>query len=594
MTTIPPPWCSGSPSCQGELQGELRKETALLLIRRSGSYNTEMTKTGARRGLLLILLSSGLLWGLPTLQAQSAGRQLGVATESLQASREAMAQLVAGGNAADAAVTAALVAGVTNASSSGIGGGAFIHYFDQQSGKSVILDASEVAPQGVLASDFEKRPFAFEQRGKYVGVPGEVAGLYALHQRFGKLPWAHVVEPAANLAGRGFQLPAHTARALHWVEESIRSDPGLSALWLKGGRLRARGARVKNPELARTLHRIAREGPRALYEGSVAAELVNSARAHGSALSLADLAAYRVVERAPLTAQWAGYEIRTMPPPSAGGLMLVQALKLFTSDEIRKLEYNTPAFQHALAESFRASIADRMRHVGDPDHQPVDLNALLADARMARRRASISLERSHALPRFGLEEHGTHHLNTADAAGNVVALTTTVNRAFGARILAPKSGVVLNDELDDFTALASVAPFGMEESPNRPRPGARPVSSMTPTIVVKHGKAVLAAGGSGGMNIATNVAQLVISKLAFDIDTFKLLKKWRFTIPTQGAFIALPESAQKTHQVDLERRGEIVARFQHDLSAVQIILIDDQGRKDPASDPRKFGHAMVR
>ncbi len=547
--------------------------------------------TALALGVVLVLS----LGNLPKLQAKSWGLKLAVSTESERASREAMAQLTSGGNAVDAAVTAALIGGITNNSSSGIGGGAFIHYFDQKSGKSYIIDAREVAPLGIQALDFEKRPFEPEQRGKYVGVPGEVAGLYELHRRFGKLEWKQVVQPAVDLAEKGFLVGTHLARSFGWQPDAIARDPGLKELWLSGSGLPRRGARVQLPKLAQTLARIAAEGPKAFYEGPIAADIVNSARAYGSSMTLQELAAYRPQERTPLSVKWGDYQVHTMPPPSAGGLMLVQALKLYTPEEIQKLGYNTPAFQHALAESFRASIADRMRYVGDPAFEKFDLGALLADERMKKRRASIAMNRTHALPRFGLEEHGTHHLNTADAEGNVVALTTTINRSFGAKIRAPKSGVVLNDELDDFTSLDQIEKFGMQRSPNRPRPGARPVSSMTPTIVLKDGKAVLAAGGSGGMTIATNTSQIVISRLAFGIEPFRLLKKLRFQIPTDGqSHISLSKKAKQTDIVDLERRGEIVSPIRWDFSAVQLIAIDEQGRKDPASDPRKHGFAIVR
>jgi gamma-glutamyltranspeptidase/glutathione hydrolase len=282
-----------------------------------------------------------------------------------------------------------------------------------------------------------------------------------------------------------------------------------------------------------------------------------------------------------------------MPPPSAGGLLLVQTLSLFSKDELHSLGFNTPAYQHALAEAFRAALADRMRYVGDPDFEPVALDDLVAAKRMKRRRERISLDRTHALPRFGLEEHGTHHLVTGDADGNVVSLTTTVNRAFGAKLTAPQSGVVLNDELDDFTLQTDVVPFGMTQSPNRPGPGKRPTSSMTPTIVVKDGTAVLAAGGSGGMTIGPNVAQAVIARLAFDLPLQDILDAPRFQIPPSGSTILLQEGARAEDIKDLERRGEIVGTVRFNGSAVQ--LLGSKGAiKTAAADPRKFGSASVK
>jgi gamma-glutamyltranspeptidase/glutathione hydrolase len=245
-----------------------------------------------------------------------------------------------------------------------------------------------------------------------------------------------------------------------------------------------------------------------------------------------------------------------------------------------------------LAEAARGAMADRMRYLGDPDHEHVDTAALLSPARLARRRAMLALDRTHGMPRFGLEEHGTHQLCVADAQGNVVSLTTTVNRPFGSRIVASGSGVVLNDELDDFTASASVAPFGMSVSPNRPRPGARPVSSMTPTIVTRGGQPVLALGGSGGLTIATNVMQVTIDRLVFGTPPAETLDAKRFSIPTKDAYIALPRSASPELVHDLEARGEIVGTRRFDAHAVQLVAIDGD-RKTPVADPRKHGSALA-
>jgi gamma-glutamyltranspeptidase/glutathione hydrolase len=301
-----------------------------------------------------------------------------------------------------------------------------------------------------------------------------------------------------------------------------------------------------------------------------------------------------VVERAPLTVSWGGFEVHTMPPPSAGGLLLVQALKLYTPLEIRQLGDGTPALQHALAEAFRGSISDRMRYLGDPAFEAINIAQLTSDSRLRRRRESIGLNRTHALPRFGLEEHGTHHLVTADAEGNLVALTTTVNRGFGAKLMAPQSGVLLNDELDDFTGPEGVAPFGMAISPNRARGGARPVSSMNPTIVTRAGRGVLAIGGSGGTTIATNTAQLVISHLVFGTAPERLVAQPRFQIPTSGgASLLVPAETTPAHRADLERRGEVLSDVQFTFSGVQAVAVDAEGRKLSGADPRKNGRALV-
>lgn len=544
--------------------------------------------------IVAIGLLASLLVAAPRLEAQrTVGRQ-GVATENATASREALAQLTAGGNAIDAMVTAALVGGVASPTSSGIGGGGFAVVWIAAEKKAYVVDFRETAPKAIDPSGFESRPFPDGERAALTGVPGEVAGLWMLHERWGKRPWKELVEPAVRTARSGYPLSKHTAAMTRYFQKQLMGlDAGLRELFYPGGTPLSAGRRVKNPKLASTLEAIAARGPKAFYEGAIAADVVASARKLGGKLTAAELASYKPVERQPLHVRWAGHDVYTMPPPSAGGLMLVQALKLYDRAYLRKLGDDTGAYQHMLAESMRASIADRMRHLGDPDHAAVDTTRLVSDARMKKRRAKLALDRTHGIPRFGMEEHGTHHLVTADSAGNVVSLTTTVNRVFGAKITADSSGVVLNDELDDFTAKKHVAPFGMSESPNRPRPGARPVSSMTPTIVVKDGKVVFAVGGSGGTTIATNVAQTVVSRLAFGTDPAKLVSRRRFYVPFDGAYISLEKGAPKELRTDLERRGEIVGEQRFNSSAVQVIAIED-GRVRAASDPRKHGSALAR
>lgn len=536
--------------------------------------------------LLLLLLAPHAA------HAQNAGRNV-VSSENRLAAKEALAQMAAGGNAVDAAVTAALVAGVSSPTSSGIGGGGFALVWDAATKQVTLLDFRETAPQAVDVAAFERRPLPWDERGKLIGVPGEVAGLYELHKRFGKRTWKQVVEPAVRAARAGFPVESHLAKMLTYGAKSLQQDPGINAVFYPHGKAATQGNLLKNPKLADTLEQIGEHGPSVFYTGAIAEDIVASAKAAGGALTLADLAGYKPIERKPLVVDWDGHRVYTMPPPSAGGMMLVQTLRLFNKPELVKLGRETGAYQHLLAEGMRASIADRMRYVADPAFEKFDVEKLMAAPRMALRRKSISLHRTHNAPRFGLEEHGTHHLVTSDAAGTMVSLTTTVNRLFGAKLTTTKSGVVLNDELDDFTEAVDVAPFDLKQAANRPRPGARPTSSMTPTIVVKDGVAVLGIGGSGGTTIATNVTQLLIARLAFGVDPQKLVAGQRFYVPTKKWYIALEKGAPKSLWADLERRGEIVGEMPFTTSAVQLIAIE-RGRKVGAADPRKGGAALGR
>ena len=543
--------------------------------------------------LLAPALLGLLLAFAPSTPARRAGGRFAAATEHQLSTTAAMAQMRAGGNAVDAAVAGALVAGVANPSSSGIGGGGFALVWVAGHQRPYLIDFRETAPQQIDAAALERRPLPARARGKLVGVPGELKGLYQLHRRLGRKPWSEVVKPAIRHAKSGFVVGRHLGSMLKSHRARLRADPGLAAVFFPNGRPAAIGSLVTNLTLAATLEQVAAAGPAALYQGAVAADIVDSARAIGSPLRLADLGGYQCVERRPIHVRWDGYDIYTMPPPSAGGMMLAQVLKVFSKRELSNLGFNSGAYQHLLAEAMRGALADRMRYLGDPHFVRIDLRRLLSDERLKQRRQSITASRTQAIPRFGLEGGGTHHLVTADARGNWVSLTTTVNRVFGTGVASRHSGVVLNDELADFTTRQQVRPFGLHRSPNRPRGGARPVSSMTPTLVVKGGKAVLALGGSGGQAIATNVTQLLLSHLVFGKTPAEAIGARRFYVPTRSASIWLEPGAPKSLLADLQARGETVGTTPFTKSAVQMIALRGS-HKLAAADHRKHGSAQSR
>jgi len=395
-----------------------------------------------------------------------------------------------------------------------------------------------------------------------------------------------------RIAAEGYPVSVHLGNVVGWVAPQLASDPNLTALFVPGGRPAAAGSVVKNTALSRTLARIASEGKRGLYDGAVASDLISTTRAAGGALSADDIAAYRPKPREPLHVAWEGLDVYTMNAPSAGGLLLAQTLGLFSRDELKRHGFGSGGYQHLLAEAMRGAFADRAKFASDPDHEPVDYAKLVAKERLAARRRTIAIDRTHWITRFHTEEHGTHHIVTADTEGNVVSLTTTVNRAFGSMLSGKTSGVVLNDELDDFTTQSAAKALGLAQSPNRPRPGARPVSSMTPTIVVKDGVPILALGGSGGLAIGPNVTQALLARLVFDESPERSVGAARFSVPMEGSTIAVDPTSPPDLRADLERRGEVVSTQRFTEQAVQMIAIED-GKKLPASDPRKHGTAMA-
>jgi gamma-glutamyltranspeptidase/glutathione hydrolase len=371
------------------------------------------------------------------------------------------------------------------------------------------------------------------------------------------------------------------------------------AVFGRGATLVKAGDTVVNKPLAATLRRIASEGAKAFYEGPIATEIVSKARAVGSNISEVDLATYRPVERTPLRRAWEGYDIATMPSPSAGGVMLLETLGMFSKADLVKMGHNSSLYQHMVAEAMRGATADRVRVIGDPAFATDKTVAMLDPTELKARRARIDPDRTHAPTRFDLQESGTSHLVIADERGNVVSLTTTVNTPFGSGIVTD-SGVVLNDELSDFTQGKLATLFGQNDGgPNRPRPLARPVSSMTPTLVFRGGALVMATGGSGGIRIANNVTQAVLNHLAFGMNAKQAISAPRFFTPPTGPILSYPadQAPAASVQRDLVSRGEQieVSKWQ-DLTGVQMLVVHREGngmRFEVAGDPRKAAVGIV-
>jgi gamma-glutamyltranspeptidase/glutathione hydrolase len=523
-------------------------------------------------------------------------RRFAVASENATASRIAMDVLQKGGSAADAAVAGTLAIGVAQPVSSGLGGGGFAVIWDAHAKNITVLDFRETAPLGLHPGDFlEREKLPAKKRGVMFGVPGEVAGLTEIHQRWGKLPLADVVRGAADAAESGFPLSAHLARALKWNEAWVLKTPRYAGIFAPSGALAAPRQMLKNPALAATLRRIAAEGKAAFYEGAIARDILDTAASVGSKILPAELTRYRVVERAALHTAWEGYDVFTMPPPSGGGLLMLETLHMHTKADLAGLGYATGAYHHLLAETFRGAIADRLHTVGDPAFARVDVDALASPARMAARRAKIRMDTTTLAEKFTLSEAGTSHLVVADDQGNVVSITSTVNNMFGCKAVTA-SGFVLNDELDDFTRDTLSRRFGMAgKDPNAPRGGARPASSMTPTIVLQSGAPVFALGGSGGMRIATGTTQVLLARLIFGRSAEDAVSDPRIETPPSGGLL-LDAAAPEGEVADLQKRGEVVDTTKPNFSAVQAIALGQKSGMrvlEAGADPRKGGSALV-
>lgn len=521
-------------------------------------------------------------------------RRFAVAADNVDASRAGYEVLRGGGNAVDAAVATVLALGVTSPSSSGFGGGGFATVCTPQ-GECTFVDFRETAPAAITLELLHNAPdpaHASKVGALAVGVPGEPAGLLHLSRRFGRAPFARLVAPAVRLAGAGFAVSPWLSARVGENARNLAGDPLLSRIWTPSGTPVAAHARVTRPLLAAALRRYGAEGDR-FVRGPLATAIEATMRSGHGAMTARDVIDYAPRERAPLRVTFRDHTVVTAPYPSAGGLLVAETLALVGDTPVDTAPPGSSAWDHLLTESWRGAFDDRARYVGDPENAGVVPPASLLDAaRMARRRARI--DPAHATP-VAVDEpahdHGTTHLCVVDADGMMVSLTTTVNDPFGARITVPTMDIVLNDEIDDFS-LGAGSSYGLAASrPNALTPGRRPVSSMSPTIVLANGRPVGCVGASGGPRIATTTAQVLLNLLRHGMDPESAVSAPR--IHHQGA----PDELRVEREVPEDVRAALRARghtvVQTDALAVsQVIWVQGEGASRAvlaASDPRKDG-----
>ena len=457
--------------------------------------------------------------------AASAGTPGAVATEHALAARAGADVLAAGGSVVDAAIAAAAAVCVVHGASCGVGGGGFalVHLAD---GRDAALDYRERAPAALTAARFAPGgtvdPTLSRTGGLAVGVPGEVAGWAALHRRWGRLPLAVVLAPAVRLARDGFPLSAapHLGREIARSVALLAADPGLRRDFLgPDGTPPSPDTRIARPDLARTLEAIAADDGGGFYRGDLARAIADTVQARGGVLTVQDLARYRPVWRRPLVGKFRGRRVVTFPPPGSGAIVL-EALGMLGRDDPSALGAGSPTWLHLLAGVLAQAFADRARWYGDPDFTAVPVPALLAPARLSALRARLSAVRVVATDAALAPDAGTAHVSVVDARGNAVAMTTTINTNFGAGIMVPGTGIVLNDEIDDFALAPGVGnAYGLTgETPNLVGPGKRPQSSMSPTIVLAGTRPELVVGASGGPFIISGTVQVLLGVTAFDRD----------------------------------------------------------------------------
>lgn len=479
---------------------------ALLLLLGAGAGRTELALLDARDRIHPVHARQGLV----------------VAQEAL-ASQVGRAILQQGGTATDAAVAVGFALAVTLPQAGNLGGGGFLLVHDAARKQSEALDFRETAPAAV-GRDFyrNEKGEVDEARLRYhhqaAGVPGTVAGLALAHQRHGRLPWRRLVEPAIRLAEQGFPVSPELAQSLQEVRERLAPWPASRKAFFKpDGSAYQPGETLVQPELAASLERIAEQGAKAFYEGDIARKLVADQQAHQGVITSDDLKRYRAVVRAPVRGTYRGYEIVSMPPPSSGGVHLIQMLNVLESWPLGELGHNSAATIHRLAEAMKRAYADRSEYLGDPDFVAVPVAGLVSKAyakelaaRIDPNRATPAADIQPGQPPRNDSEQTTHY-SVADRDGNVVAVTYTLNLAYGTGIVVAGTGILLNNEMDDFAAQPGVPnAYGLTGgAANAVGPGKRPLSSMAPTLVLKDGQPVLVTGSPGGSRIISTVLQLV-------------------------------------------------------------------------------------
>jgi len=563
---------------------------------------------------VLIAISSACTLGQPDWIAVATHGM--VASDSPHASIIGRDVLKEGGNAIDAATAISFALAVTRPYSTGLGGGGFLIFRDGMTGQVRVFDFRETAPAAATRDMFANTdtsttttetsqsastPTGQASRfgGLAVGVPGLVAGRIEIHRQLGTVPLADLITPAIRLARDGFSVDEHYAHTTRDVLETYRRYPALQSTCgyvfkthLRSGNLRKPGDVLVQPALARLLDEIARRGADAFYKGVVAHDMVDAIRRHGGIISPTDLTDYRVSERTPIVATYRDYRLLLMPPPSSGGVCITEALNILEPIDLPAIAHHDRSLAlHYVIEAMRHAFADRARWLGDADFAQVPVK-LLTSKKYA---TSLPLNATARHPNDGYgisqlpDDAGTSHFCVADRWGNVVVSTETINRSFGSLVAVEKWGLILNNQMDDFTTLPGEEnAYGLIQSDrNSIRPGKRPLSSMSPTIVLRNDKPFLILGASGGPRIITSVLNVLLDTTDFAMplgDAMMALRVHHQWKPPEVFFDRQPD-----HRIGvaLRARGHVLAKT-YKTGIVQAIRMTDY-QLIGASDPRKGG-----
>ena len=525
-----------------------------------------------------------------------------VASASHIASQVGVDILKKGGNAVDAACAVGLALAVVYPAAGNLGGGGFM-MVRLSNGKAVAIDYRETAPKAA------SRAMYVDTQGNVLpndsligyrasGVPGTVAGFSLAQRKYGKLKWRDVVEPARRLAAEGFSISPFLATDLR-TASNLSKDPESKRVFQRGGDYYKPGEIFKQPDLAATFQRIEDKGPGEFYHGATA-QLIAKAMVGKGLITADDLASYRAVERKPIEGSYRGYKVVTMPPPSSGGIAVIEMLNMLERYPVGKLGFDTAPTDHLLTEVMRRAFADRSEFLGDPDFVKVPQAGLTTKAYAAQSAGSISAlkaskssEIGHGDPQ-GYESSETTHFSVVDAEGNAVSNTYTLNFGFGSGVTIPGAGFLMNDEMDDFTSKPGVPNgFGLiQGESNAIAPHKRPLSSMTPTFLVKDGRLAMVIGSPGGPTIITTVLQVIVNvvdhgmNIAQAIAAPRIHHQW---LPDQlrtETDAVSDDTYNSLLQLGHTFAGKIHQPHVHWGDAEGIVIDFKSGKRYGASDPR--------
>ncbi len=527
-----------------------------------------------------------------------------VVSQNAIASQVGAAMMMEGGNAMDAAVATAFALAVVHPSAGNIGGGGFLLYRSAR-GEAVAYDFRERAPARAEATMFlrdgEYDPIRHHEGHLAVGVPGTVAGLHLAWKEHGQLPWERLLGPAIALADEGFMVTDGLARSLGAVLPDMRAHPASLAQFSLGGVPLEMGDVLIQHDLAETLERIADDGPEGFYEGKTARLIEEEMRRGGGLITREDLKSYRAVRRVPLRGTYRGLEVLTMPPPSSGGVVLLQVLNILEEYDLPGMGFGSAAYLHHLAEALRRAFADRARYLGDPDFvEDMPVERLISKEYAAElrgtihpRRASVSTPSSFEWPAEATE---TTHVSVVDAERNAVSLTYTLEGGYGSKIVVPGAGFLLNNEMGDFNPGPGLTDETglIGTAPNLAAPGKRMLSNMTPTILVHERRPVLVVGTPGGRRIPGAVLQTVVNMVDFRMNVQEAIDAPRVHHQWLPDLLRYERNGFSPDTLDILREWGHHVDAVDSMNAVQAIAIRETDRwLEGGSDRRRPDGAAI-